>query len=108
VFVGLVACIPYTGAAIQKDMHDIVALLFALSAVVGFAFIAKRLQNYTLGSLSGTMFGVCVLELIFLARYKAHPVQSWVWTVLELAAIASLIAALGITVKTLEQKTKLS
>jgi hypothetical protein len=107
VSIGLVICIPYARTAIQKDIHDIVARVFALSAALGFALIAKHLQNSVLGALSGTMFGICVLELVFLARYAAHPVQPWVWTVLELVAVASLIAAIDITVKLLEQKTKL-
>jgi len=107
-FIGLVVCIPYVGSAIQKDIHDIVALVFALSAALGFAVIAKPLRSYILGTLSGVMFGICALELVFLARYKAHPVHAWVWTVLELIAIASLIAAIDSTVTALERKTKLS
>ena len=106
VFIGLVACIPYMGTAIQKDIHDIVALVFALSAALGFALIAKPLRSPTLGTLGGIMFGICALELVFLASYKAHPVHAWVWTVLELIAIASLITAIDITVKALERKTK--
>lgn len=106
VFVALVVCVPYMGSAAHKDLHDIFALLFALSAAFGFASIAKQLKNYALGALSGVMFGICILELVFLARYKAHPVYPWVWTVLELAAIAALIAALTITAKILEPKAK--
>lgn len=104
VCIGLVVCIPYAGTAIQKDIHNIVALVFALSAAFGFAVIAKRLGNYILGMLSGTMFGICVLELVFLARYEAHPVRPWVWTVLELVAIASLIAAIDVAVTLLGKK----
>ncbi|HSX35458.1 MAG TPA: hypothetical protein VLH84_00825 [Patescibacteria group bacterium] len=94
------------GAAVQKDIHDIVALLFGLAAACGFAAIAKQWRNYALGTLSGLLFGICVLEVIFLARYKAHPVYPWVWTVLELIAVASLSAALYITAGFLERKTK--
>lgn len=106
IFVGLVVCIPYRGSAAQKDIHDATALLFALSAAFGFASMARRLRNYMLGMLSGALFGICALELIFLARYNTHPVRPWVWTMLEVAAIASLIAALDITAKILDSKSK--
>lgn len=104
VFVGFVVCIPYLGSAVQKDIHDAAALLFALSAAFGFACIARQLRNYVLGALSGVLCGVCTLELVFLARYSEHPVRPWVWTVLELTAIASLIAALDVTAQVLEPK----
>jgi hypothetical protein len=93
-FIALVICIPYLGSATQKDLHNLVALLFALSAAFGFVMVAKGLRNYVIGTLSGAIFIICLLELVFLARYKAHPVYTWVWTVLELAATAALIIGL--------------
>lgn len=95
-FMALVVCIPFLGSPLQKDIHDLVALLFALSVVFGFAAIAKRLRNYILAALSGLLFAICVLELVFLARYNTHPVQPWVWTVLELGAIVSLVSGLDV------------
>jgi hypothetical protein len=102
----LILCVPYTGRAIQKDIHNIFALLFVLFAALGFASIAKRSRHYTLGSLSGTLLIICVLEIIFLVRYKAHPVSPWVWTILELSGIAALIIALYIIAEILEQKRR--
>lgn len=93
-FMALVVCIPFLGSPLQKDIHDLVALLFALSVVFGFAAIAKRLKNYMLATLSGLLLAICVLELVFLARYNAHPVQPWVWTALELGTIVLLIMGL--------------
>lgn len=95
---GLVVCVPYLGSATQKDLHDLFALLFALCAGAGFAVLAKRLRSVALGTLSGMIFAICLLELMFLANYAAHPVQPWVWTVLELGAIASLVAGLDVVV----------
>lgn len=95
-FMALVVCIPFLGSPLQKDIHDLVALLFALSVVFGFAAIARRLQNYILAVLSGLLFAICVLEIVFLARYNAHPVQPWVWTVLELGAIVLLVIGLDV------------
>lgn len=83
---GLLLLIPYMGKAYQKDAHDLIALFFVLFAASGFGLIARRLRNHLLGSLSMVLFMICVLELIFLARYKLHPVYPWVWTALELTA----------------------
>lgn len=102
----LILCVPYMGSAPQKDVHDIIALLFVVFAASGFVSIAKRLRNYPLGSLSGLMFTLCVLELIFLARYKAHPVYAWVWTVMELTGIAMMMAALYVIGGVLEKEAK--
>lgn len=95
-FMTLVVCIPFLGSPLQKDIHDLVALLFALSVVFGFAAIAKRLRNITLAVLSGLLLAICVLELVFLARYNVHPVRPWVWTILELGAIVILIVGLDV------------
>lgn len=92
----LVVCVPFLGSPLQKDIHDLVALLFALSVVFGFAVIAKRLKNHMLATLSGLLLAICILELVFLARYTAHPVQPWAWTVLELGAIVLLIVGLDV------------
>lgn len=96
VFAFLIVCVPYLGSASQKDAHDILAMLFVVFAASGFVSVAKHSRHYTLGLLGGLMFGLCVLEAIFLARYKAHPVYSWVWTIMELAGIATMMAALYI------------
>lgn len=98
----LILCIPYMGGAVQKDIHDAVAVLFVIFAAVGFALVAKRTRYYSLGWLSGGMFGLCALELIFLARYKEHPVYPWVWTVMELAGVAMMMVALNVVAKFLE------
>jgi hypothetical protein len=103
----LILCVPYTGSAPQKDIHDAIGVLFVIFAASGFALIAKRLRNYPLGSLSGLMFGLCVLELIFLARYKAHPVHAWAWTVMELTGIAMMMAALYIIGGILEKEAQI-
>lgn len=101
---GLILCVPYKYGATQKDTHNFIALLFVLFAASGFTSIARRMRSYTLGALSGILFVICVLELIFLDRYKSHPVHPWVWTVLELSGILALIAALNIIAEVLEQK----
>ena len=87
----LVVCIPYT---VNKALHNIVALLFVLLAAFGFAVIAKQLRQYALGMLSAALVIICVLELVFLARYNAHPVYPWVWVALEMTAIVLLTVAL--------------
>jgi|GEM_PF-1051726 len=102
-FMTLVVCVPFLGSPLQKDIHDLAALLFALSVIVGFAAIAKRLRNYILAILSGLLFAICVLELILLARYNTHPVQSWVWTALELGAIVLLVAGLDVLAATVSR-----
>jgi hypothetical protein len=102
----LTLCIPYTGSATHKDMHNLITLLFVLFAASGFALIAKQLRSRILGMQSGVLFAICVLELVFLARHTAHPVYSWVWPVLELSGIAMLIAALYIIAATVDRKTK--
>lgn len=99
----LIVCIPYAGTATQKDIHKLVALLFALFAAIGFVMVAKRTRSLLLATLGFAVFGLCVLELIFLVRYKTHPVYPWVWSVLELGGTASLIAALYTTAKILEK-----
>ncbi len=95
-FMALVVCIPFRGSPLQKDLHDLVALLFALSIVFGFAVVAKLLRNYMLAMLSVLLFVICILELVFLARYSTDPVQPWVWTILELGAILLLVAGLDV------------
>ena len=105
-FIALVICIPYLGTPLQKDIHNIVALAFAVSATVGFAILAKRIANVTLWMLSSLIFGICILEVFFLARYAMHPVYPWVWTVLELTAIALLIISLDVITVVLRKTTQ--
>jgi hypothetical protein len=92
----LILCIPYTASALEKDVHDAIAMLFVVLAASGFISIATNLRHHLVGVLGGLMFGLCILEAVFLARYQAHPVYSWVWTVMELAGIATMMVALYI------------
>jgi hypothetical protein len=92
----LILCIPYTGSALEKDLHDAIGMLFVILAASGFISIAKNLRQYGVGILGGLMFGLCILEAVFLARYKTHPVYSWVWTVMELIGIATMMVTLFI------------
>jgi peptidoglycan biosynthesis protein MviN/MurJ (putative lipid II flippase) len=73
-------------------------------AAFGIAYSGRQLRNYVLSAISGTLLGICMLELIFLARYNTHPVEPWVWVVLQLAATLLLIVGLYIIAEKLEQK----
>jgi hypothetical protein len=102
----LIVCIPYTGSMAQKNLHNSITLLFVLLAAFGIAWSGKQLRNYTLGAMSGALLGICILELIFLARFDTHPVRSWVWVVLQLAATLLLILGLYIIAEKLEQESR--
>jgi hypothetical protein len=103
----LILCVPYTGSALEKDLHDAIGMLLVVLAASGFIAIARSLRHYLVGILGGLMFSLCILEAVFLARYKAHPVYSWVWTVMELAGIVTIMVALYIIGGIIETKSKL-
>jgi hypothetical protein len=105
IFAGLIVCVPYTGSNVQKDIHDAAALFFVLFAATGFASIANQLRNYVLAAMSGVIFALCILELLFLSRNKLNPTQPWLWTILELTGIAALVAAMYILAGVLESKS---
>jgi hypothetical protein len=99
-----IICIPYTGAATQKSIHNTAVLLFVLLAALGIAIIAKRLRQAALGLISATLIGICILELILLAHYNEHPVRPWVWVVLQLILTPLMITALYIIAHVLERR----
>jgi hypothetical protein len=102
----LILCVPYTGSALEKDLHDAIAMLLVVLAASAFISIARNLRQYLVGILGELMFGLCILEAIFLARYKAHPVYSWVWTVIELAGIVTIMVVLYIIGGIIENNPK--
>jgi len=78
--------------------------MFVLLGALGVALIAKHLKHVLLGVISATMIAICILELVLLARFNAHPVDAWVWTILQLILTPLLIYALYVIAGTLEQK----
>ena len=92
--IGLVVLIPYKGGNAQIALHNLAALLFVIFAATGLAWLARKLHDVMLGLSAGLQFGVCVLELVFLARFNQHPVYSWVWVVLQLAVTLLLLLSL--------------
>jgi hypothetical protein len=94
VFVGLVVFVPFEGSGAQKAVHDILALLFALSVAFGVTRMAWVTRNLLLWTLGLTQYLVCVLELIFFAIYDTYPVQPWVWTILEVVFTVAFMISL--------------
>lgn len=92
----LIICIPYTGSLTQKTVHDIIVLLFVLFAAFGIGWVGRQLKNYGMVTVSGTLLGICLLELIFIARFDTNPVYPWVWVVLQLGATLLLILGMYI------------
>ncbi len=101
----LVICIPYRGGLTQKSIHNAAVLLFVLLAALSLIRLAKPLHSITLGVMSGALVALCVLELVFLARYNMHPVYPWVWVVLQVIVTAILMLALYVIALRLEQKS---
>jgi hypothetical protein len=91
---GLVVLIPCDGSETQIALHNTAALLFVLFAAIGLAWLARRLHDTRLGLSSALQVGICVFELILLARFDQHPVQPWVWVALQLTVTVLLLLSL--------------
>ena len=102
--IGLVVLIPYRGSSTQIALHNLAALLFVVFAAGGLAWLARKLRDIMLGFFAVLQIGVCVLELIFLARFDQHPVYPWVWVVLQLLVTAILLLSLLRIFLTLEKR----
>ena len=92
--IGLVVLIPYTGSTTQIALHNLAALLFVVIAAGGLIWLAQKLRDVMLGSSAALQIGICILELIFLARFNQHPVYPWVWVVLQLLVTFLLLLSL--------------
>ena len=102
--IGIVVLIPYRGSSTQIALHNLAALLFVIFAAGGLAWLARKLRDIMLGFFAVLQIGVCVLELIFLARFDQHPVYPWVWVVLQLLVTAILLLSLLRIFLTLEKR----
>ncbi len=91
---GLVVLIPYKGSSMQISLHNAAALFFVLFAAIGLAWLARKLHDSMLGISAALQVGVCVLELILVVRIEQHPVQPWIWVVLQLFVTLLLLVAL--------------
>jgi hypothetical protein len=100
--IGLVVLIPYKGSSTQIALHNLAALLFIIFAAGGLAWLARKLHDIVLGLSAALQIGICILELIFLARFNQHPVYSWVWVVLQLLVTFLLLLSLLRIFSTLE------
>jgi ABC-type transport system involved in cytochrome c biogenesis permease subunit len=100
----LILCIPYAGSSAQRNVHNMVVLLFVLLAALGLAIIAKRLKTLALGLMSATLVVICAIELLLLARYNAHPVAPWVWVILQLILTPLIITTLYYVAHELERR----
>lgn len=92
--IGFVVLIPYRGGTTQIALHNLAALLFAVFAATGLAWLARKLRDTILGLSATLQIGVCILELVFLARFDQHPVRPWVWVVLQLLVTFLLLLSL--------------
>ena len=92
--IGLVVLIPYKGSNAQIALHNLAALLFVIFAATGLAWLARKLNDGILGLSAALQFGICGLELLFLARFEQHPVYPWVWVVLQLLVTLLLLLSL--------------
>jgi hypothetical protein len=63
-------------------------------AATGLAWLAQKLRDRVLALSAVSQFGICVLELIFLARFELHPVHPWVWVMLQLIVTILLLLSL--------------
>jgi len=102
---GLVVLIPYKGSGTQIALHNAAALFFVLFAAIGLAWLARKLHDIGLGLSSALQVGICMLELILLARFDQHPVQPWIWVVLQLIITILLLLSLLRTFSILESST---
>lgn len=94
VCIAFVVVIPYKGGTTQIALHNLAALLFVLFAAGGLAWLARKLRDVALGAAATLQIGVCILELIFLARFNEHPVYPWVWVALQLFVTVVLLFSL--------------
>lgn len=101
--IGLVVLIPYAGSQTQIALHNLAALLFVLFAASGLAWLARKLHDNLLGVSAILQFGACILELIFLTRFDQHPVDPWVWVILQLFVTLLLLLSLLRIFSTLEK-----
>ncbi len=92
--VGLVVLIPYKGGETQIALHNLAALLFVLCATGGLAWLARKLQDTLLGISAALQVVVCITELILLARFERHPVEQWIWVVLQVFVTSLLMLSL--------------
>jgi hypothetical protein len=92
--IGLVVLIPYRDSDAQIALHNLAALLFVVFAAAGLGWLAQKLRDTVLGLSAALQFGICVLELVFLARFNEHPVYPWVWVVLQLLVTFLLLVSL--------------
>ena len=92
--IGLVVLIPYKGTNTQLALHNLAALLFVIFAATGLAWLALKLRDVMLGISAVLQFGICALELVFLARFSEHPVYPWVWVILQLLVTFLLLLSL--------------
>jgi len=102
--IGLVVLIPYRGSTTQIALHNIAALLFVVFAAAGLAWLGRKLRDVMLGLSAILQIGICILELIFLARFNQHPVYPWVWVVLQLLVTSILLLSLLRIFSTLEKR----
>lgn len=91
---GLVVLTPYRGSDAQIALHNTAALFFVLFAAFGLAWLARKLRDSRLAFSSAAQVGICLLELILLARFGQHPVRPWVWVVLQLVVTVLLLLSL--------------
>lgn len=103
---GLVVLIPYKGSGAQVALHNTAALLFVLFAAIGLAWLARKLHDTRLGFSSASQVGICIVELILLARFNQHPVRPWVWAMLQLLVTILLLLSLLRVFSTLEKLKK--
>lgn len=80
---GVVVLVPYKGGDTQIMLHNLAALFFVLFAAGALAWLARKLRDNLLGISAFLQAGVCLLELILLARFEQYPVDQWVWVVLQ-------------------------
>lgn len=104
--IGFVVLIPYKGGDAQVALHNLAALLFVIFAATGLAWLARKLHDAILGLSAALQFGICALELTFLARFNQHPVYSWVWVVLQLFVTFLLLLSLLRIFSTLKKLKK--
>lgn len=71
---GLVVLLPYKGSGTQIAVHNAAALFFVLFAAIGLAWLARKLHDTGLGLSSAFQVGICITELVLLARISQHPV----------------------------------
>lgn len=92
--VGLVVLIPYKNSGVQLFLHNTAALLFVLFAAAAIAWLARGVRDRLLAVMAVLQVGLCIFELALMARYSQHPVQSWVWVILQMVVTILLLLSL--------------